>query len=108
MHACDIEFRFIFIFWGRTAMVTFVILLNVEGSKVNSIAEQMAGMPQISEVFSVTGNYDLIAIVRTRTNDDVADLVNTELSKLDGIIKTDTLLAFKAYSRHDLEAMFTI
>jgi DNA-binding Lrp family transcriptional regulator len=89
-------------------MVTFVILLNVEGSKVNSVAEHMAGMSQISEVFSVTGNYDLIAIVRTRTNDDVADLVNNELSKLDGIIKTDTLLAFKAYSRHDLEAMFTI
>jgi DNA-binding Lrp family transcriptional regulator len=89
-------------------MVTFVILLNVEASKVNSIAEKMAGMSQISEVFSVTGNYDLIVIARTRTNDDVADLVNNKLSKLDGIIKTDTLLAFKAYSRHDLEAMFTI
>jgi DNA-binding Lrp family transcriptional regulator len=56
----------------------------------------------------VTGNYDLVAIVRTKTNDDVAELVTNRLGTIHGIKKTDTMLAFKAYSQHDLEAMFSI
>jgi DNA-binding Lrp family transcriptional regulator len=88
-------------------MVTFIILINVERGKVTTIAEQLADTPEISEVFSVTGNYDLVAIVRTKTNDDVADLVNGRLSAIDGIEQTDTMLAFKAYSKHDLESMFS-
>ena len=91
-----------------TAMVTFIILLNVKSNRINAIAEQLAGMPEISEVYSVTGNYDLVAIVRTHSNDEVADLVADKLGPIDGIEKTDTMLAFKAYSRHDLEAMFSI
>ena len=89
-------------------MVTFIILLNVQSNRITDIAEQLADMPQISEVYSVTGNYDLVAIVRTRTNDDVADLVTNHLSMIDGIEHTDTMLAFKAFSRHDLESMFSI
>ena len=88
-------------------MVTFIILINVERGKVTTIAEQLADTAEISEVFSVTGNYDLVAIVRTKTNDDVADLVNGRLSAIDGIEHTDTMLAFKAYSKHDLESMFS-
>ena len=89
-------------------MVTFIILLNVKSNKVTEIAEELAGMPEISEVYSVTGNYDLVAIVRTKTNDDVADLVTSRMAVIDGIEKTDTMLAFKAFSQHDLEAMFSI
>ena len=89
-------------------MVTFIILLNVESNKVTEIAEGLAGMPEISEVYSVTGIYDLVAIVRTKTNDDVAALVTDRMGAIDGIKKTDTMLAFKAFSRHDLEAMFSI
>lgn len=89
-------------------MVTFIILLNVESNKVTEIAEELAGMPEISEVYSVTGIYDLVAIVRTKTNDDVAALVTDRMGAIDGINKTDTMLAFKAFSRHDLEAMFSI
>ena len=89
-------------------MVTFIILLNVQSNRITDIAEQLADMPEISEVYSVTGNYDLVAIVRTRTNDDVADLVTNHLSMIDGIEHTDTMLAFKAFSRHDLESMFSI
>jgi DNA-binding Lrp family transcriptional regulator len=89
-------------------MVTFIILLNVQRDKINELAEHLAGMPEVSEVYSVTGNYDLVAIVRARTNDDVSDLVTRRLGALDGIEKTDTMLAFKAYSRHDLESMFSI
>ena len=56
----------------------------------------------------MTGIYDLVAIVRTKTNDDVADLVTNKLGTIKGIKQTDTMLAFKAYSRHDLESMFSI
>jgi DNA-binding Lrp family transcriptional regulator len=89
-------------------MVTSIILLNVTRNKVNDVAEKLAGMSEVSEVYSVTGNYDLVAIVRVKSNDDLAALVTEGLVGIDGIEKTDTMLAFKAYSRHDLEAMFAI
>ena len=66
-------------------MVTFIILLKVKRKKINEVAEQMAEMPEISEVYSVTGIYDLVAIVRTRSNDDVADLVADKLGPIKGI-----------------------
>ncbi len=89
-------------------MVTSIILFNIKRSKVKEVAEELASMPGISEVYSVTGNYDLVAIVRTKTNDELADLVTGELVKVDGVKKTDTMLAFKAYSKHDLDAMFSM
>lgn len=89
-------------------MVTFIVLLNVKRDKINDLAEHLASLPEVSEVYSVTGNYDLVAIVRAKTNDDVAELVTRRLGSIDGIDKTDTMLAFKAYSRHDLETMFSI
>jgi len=89
-------------------MVTFIILLNVQSNKITEIAEQLAGLPEISEVYSVTGNYDLVVIVRTRSNDEVAELVTNRLGQIDGIEQTDTMLAFKAFSKHDLESMFSI
>ncbi|MCW9012600.1 MAG: Lrp/AsnC ligand binding domain-containing protein [Gammaproteobacteria bacterium] len=89
-------------------MVTSIILLNIQRNKVNEVAEQLTEMQGISEVYSVTGNYDLVAVVRVKTNDDLADLVTNTLVKVDGIEKTDTMLAFKAYSKHDLDAMFSM
>ena len=89
-------------------MITFIILLNVSSNKITGIAEQLADMPEISEVYSVTGNYDLVAIVRTRSNDDVAELVTNRLGPIEGIEQTDTMLAFKTFSKHDLESMFSI
>lgn len=89
-------------------MVTAIILINVARDKINDIADALAGMSAISEVFSVSGNYDLIAIVRVVHNDALAELVTNHLLKIEGIEKTNTLLAFKAYSRHDLEAMFSV
>ena len=89
-------------------MVTFIILFNVKQKRIGSVAEELAEIPEISEVYSVTGIYDLVAIVRTRTNDEVAELVTERLGQIKGIEHTDTMLAFKAYSRHDLESMFSI
>lgn len=89
-------------------MVTSIILLNIKRSKVNEVAEKLASMTGISEVYSVTGNYDLVETVRVKTNDDLADLVTGGLVKVEGIENTDTMLAFKAFSKHDLEAMFSM
>ncbi len=89
-------------------MVTSIILMNVERSKINETAEKLAEMEGISEVYSVSGNFDLVAIARVRTNEDLSDLVTNHLLKIDAIRKTETMLAFKAFSRHDLDAMFAI
>lgn len=89
-------------------MVTSIILMNVERALVNDIAELLAGRSEISEVYSVSGTYDLVAIVRVAHNEDLAALVTEDLTKVDGIVHTETMLAFRAYSRHDLEEMFAI
>ena len=89
-------------------MVTSIILINTERTKINEVAEQLVEMNGISEVYSVSGNYDLIAIVRVPSNDDLANLVTERLRKIESILKTETMLAFKAFSRHDLEAMFAV
>jgi len=89
-------------------MVTAIVLINTVRAKINEVAEQLAKMEGISEVYSVTGNYDLIAIVRIPTNDDLANLITNKLLSVEAILKTDTMLAFKAFSRHDLDAMFSV
>jgi DNA-binding Lrp family transcriptional regulator len=93
---------------GDSIMVTAIVLLNVERHRINETAEQLAGMDGISEVYSVSGMYDLVAIVRVKTNEDLSELVTRRLLQIEAIEDTDTMLAFKAYSRHDLESMFAI
>lgn len=93
---------------GIFIMITAIVLLNVKRDQVNEIADQLARMHGISEVYSVGGRYDLVAIVRLGTNEELADLVTNHMAKLDGIQYTETLIAFRSYSRHDLEAMFSI
>jgi len=89
-------------------MVTALILINAEREKINEVAETLAGIQSISEVYSVTGDYDLVAIVRVKTNDEIADLVTQQLADVDGIEHTETMMAFRVYSRHDLESMFSL
>lgn len=89
-------------------MVTSIILMKVTRSKINEVAERLEGIRGISEVYSVSGNYDLVAIVRVATNEELASLVTDKMHAIQEIEKTETMLAFKAYSRHDLEAMFSV
>ena len=89
-------------------MVTSIILINTERKKINEVADQIAGMEGVSEVYSVSGNYDLVAIVRVKSNDDLANLITKKLLSIDSILKSETMLAFKAFSRHDLETMFNV
>ena len=89
-------------------MVTAITVLNVERGKINEVAEQLVEIDGVSEVYSVGGRYDLIAIIRVRHNEDLADVVTEHIRKIEGIRRTETMLAFRAYSRHDLEEMFSI
>jgi DNA-binding Lrp family transcriptional regulator len=83
-------------------------LINAERNRINEVAEKLQELEGISEVYSVSGNYDLVAIVRVKTNDDLANLVTKKMLAIEGIAKTETMLAFQAFSRHDLEAMFAL
>ena len=77
-------------------MVTSFILLTTDRLKVNDVAQKLTDIKGISEVYSVSGNYDLVAIVRVASNDELADLVTNRFVEIDGIETTDTMLAFKA------------
>jgi DNA-binding Lrp family transcriptional regulator len=89
-------------------MVSAVILLVVEKSKVNEVAEQLVDLPGITEVYSVAGQYDLVAVARVRDNDAIADAVTRQMLKIEGIVRSETLIAFRVFSRYDLERIFSI
>ena len=89
-------------------MVSSVVLLNVEHGRINEVAQRLAELEGISEVYSVAGRYDLVAIVRVSDNDDLARLVTEEMLHVEGIVNSETLIAFRVFSRHDLEAMFSL
>jgi DNA-binding Lrp family transcriptional regulator len=89
-------------------MVTAVILFSVENSRVNQVGETLATLSGITEVFSVSGQYDLVALARVNKNEDLADLMTEQIRGLEGIIKTETLIAFRTLSRFDLESMFDL
>ena len=89
-------------------MVSAVVLLKTHRGPLNVVAAQLAELNGISEVFSVGGRYDLVAILRVRDNEAMADLVTEHMLKVDGIDESETLLAFRAFSRHDLESMFSL
>ena len=89
-------------------MITALVLLTVERSKVNTVAEALADMEGITEVYSVAGRYDLAVIIRVKDNEQMAELVTDHLLKVEGILTSETLMAFRVHSRHDLESMFSI
>jgi DNA-binding Lrp family transcriptional regulator len=89
-------------------VVTAIVLMSIERGQVNEVASRLVDMQGVSEVYSVAGRYDLVAMLRVRSNEDLANLVTAHMQKMDGIRATETLIAFQAYSRHDLEAIFSI
>ena len=89
-------------------MVTAIILIRTERTAINNVAVKLTELEGISEAYSVSGSYDLVAIARVQTNDDLADLVTSRMLTIDSITHSETMLAFKAYSPHDLEAMFMV
>jgi DNA-binding Lrp family transcriptional regulator len=85
------------------------VLVDAEPSRIGPLAEELAGLDGISEVFSVAGGVaDLIAIVRVRRHEELVEVVTGRIAGLEGIESTTTLIAFQAYSRHDLDAMWDL
>jgi DNA-binding Lrp family transcriptional regulator len=89
-------------------MITAIVMITTESDKIPEVAEEIAGLEGVSEVYSVAGDVDLIAIVRVREFDSIAEVIAGRLSKVPGVLHTDTHVAFRAYSRHDLESTFAI
>jgi DNA-binding Lrp family transcriptional regulator len=83
-------------------------MVAVEADRIPEVAQEIAELDGVSEVYSVAGDADLIAIVRVREFDQIAEVIAGRLSKVGGVLHTDTHIAFRAYSRHDLEATFSI
>jgi DNA-binding Lrp family transcriptional regulator len=89
-------------------MVSAIVLLTVERDKINSVADAIADIDGVSEVYSVAGRYDLAAIIRVKANEDLAKVVTEHIRQVSGIASSETLISFRVYSRHDLERMFSI
>ncbi len=92
----------------RSSMVTAFILMNVERGRLKSIADDLLAIAGIAEVYSVAGPYDMVAIARVKQHEDLNDLVTEHLAALDGIENTETLIAFKTFSKKDLGLLWDI
>lgn len=89
-------------------MVNAIVLLNVESAKINQVAARLVELDGVSEVYSVAGQYDLVVVIRARDDERVASLVTEELLQVDGLLSSETLIAFRTFSRHDLDRMFSV
>ena len=89
-------------------MVTAIVLVRAEIQRIPEVAEMIVQIPEVSEVYSVTGEFDLVAMVRVRAHEELADVIPGGLNKVPGVTHTETHIAFRTYSRHDLEAAFSL
>ena len=87
---------------------TAIVHIDCATDSIPEVAEALAALPGVSEVYSVAGNVDLIAIVRVARFEDIADVIAGKISKTPGVVGTESHIAFRAYSKHDLEAAFSI
>ena len=89
-------------------MITAIVMIDAATDAIGEVAEAVADLEGVSEVYSVAGDADLIAVVRVREFEQVAEVIAGRINKVPGVIDTDTHIAFRAYSKHDLEAAFSI
>ena len=89
-------------------MITALVLLNLDRNQIKDVSQKLVDMQEVSEVYSVAGRYNLVAIIRVKNNEQIADTITGKFSELEGITATETLIAFNTFSRHDLEHMFSI
>ncbi|HEV7209550.1 MAG TPA: Lrp/AsnC ligand binding domain-containing protein [Mycobacteriales bacterium] len=89
-------------------MITAIVLVTAEVDRIPEVAEALAGLEGVSECYSVAGDADLVAIVRVHSHEEIADTIAGRINRTDGILATTTMIAFRAYSRHDLEAAFSL
>ena len=89
-------------------MVTTIVLAVCDIHRIPETAQAVADLDEVSEVYSVAGDFDLVIMVRVRDHDELARVVSEEIAKVAGISRTQTLVAFKVYSRHDVDALFSV
>jgi DNA-binding Lrp family transcriptional regulator len=89
-------------------VITAIVLIDCATDAIPEVAENLANLRGVSEVYSVAGHVDLIAIVRVREFDQIAEVIAGGISKVHGVVNTETHIAFRAYSKHDLEEAFAI
>lgn len=90
------------------SLTTAIVHIDVEADQIPEAAEAIVNIDGVTEVYSITGDWDLIAMVRVSEHEKLAAIIPGGISKVDGVIRTETQLAFRAYSRHDLEAAFSL
>jgi len=89
-------------------VITAIVMIDAATDAIPEVAAAVADLDGVSEVYSTAGEVDLIAIVRVREFEEIAQVIAGRISKVPGVVDTDTHIAFRAYSRHDLEAAFSI
>lgn len=89
-------------------MITAIVLIKADTDRIPEVAEVLADLDGVSEVFSVTGEFDIIAMVRVRDHDQLGEVIPGRINKIDGVSSTETHIAFRVYSKHDLDAAFAI
>ena len=89
-------------------MITAIVFVKADVARIPEVAEAIAAIAGVSEVYSVTGQIDLISLVRVSNHDDVARVVADAINKVSGVMETETHIAFRTYSRHDLESAFAL
>jgi len=89
-------------------MVTAIVLIKSDVARIPETAEEIAQITEVSEVYSVTGEFDLVAMVRVRNHEELGDVIPGRINRIAGVTHTETHIAFRTYSRHDLDAAFSI
>ena len=89
-------------------MVNAIVLIKSSRHTINDLSQKLLEIKGIAEVYSVAGAWDLVAILRAKDNEQLADIVTSRMDALQGIQETQTLVAFRAFSRFDLEVMFNV
>ncbi|AIF40588.1 Lrp/AsnC family transcriptional regulator [Dermacoccus nishinomiyaensis] len=89
-------------------MITAIVLIKADVARIPEVAQHVADVPGVTEVYSVTGGVDLIAMVRVTAYEQLAEVISGSINKVDGVLETDTHLAFRTYSQRDLDAGFDL
>jgi DNA-binding Lrp family transcriptional regulator len=89
-------------------MTHAVVLIKADRGALGTLGERLADVEGVAEAYSVTGEWDFVAMLRVGERDELADVVTSRLAALDGIADTYTMVAFQVFSRHDLEALFSV
>jgi DNA-binding Lrp family transcriptional regulator len=92
----------------RDLVITAIVFVKADVARIPEVASAIADVDGVSEVYSVTGQIDLIAMIRVRRHEDVADVVADQVNKVSGVLSTETHIAFRTFSQHDLEAAFSL